>query len=147
MAAAEIRTAIFHFNISSESSCSKIAMLQFSSGASRGAPHWVGSLKVRQRSLTLWKRGLEHLEKWNKVIAPSGAPPEELYEICATRITDWDRTKSRDLEHYLRSVHVCWLDSMSPSALLSILAGPHDTCTSSFLFPSWALCGSSWTSR
>ena len=32
--------------------------------------------------LTLWKKGLEHLEKWSKLIAPSGAPPEEIYDFC-----------------------------------------------------------------
>ena len=31
----------------------------------------------------LWIKGLEHLEKWSKAIAPSGAPPEELYDITS----------------------------------------------------------------
>ena len=28
----------------------------------------------------LWIKGLEHSANWSKVVAPSGAPPEELYE-------------------------------------------------------------------
>ena len=53
-----------------------------SSGAWRGAPDGVAALEVRKGALALWIKGLEHLEKWSKVVAPSGAPPEELYDTC-----------------------------------------------------------------
>ena len=56
-------------------------------GCWRGAPDGVATLKVRKGAfaiLTLWIKGLEHLEKWSKVVAPSGAPPKELYDVYAT---------------------------------------------------------------
>ena len=54
--------------------------LNNSSGASRGGPHGVGSLKVRKGTFDALKKGLEHVEKWSKLTTPSGAPPEELHE-------------------------------------------------------------------
>ena len=47
-----------------------------------GVPPTALELLRSERVLsTLWKEGLEHLEKWSKVVATSRAPPEELYEI------------------------------------------------------------------
>ena len=37
-------------------------------------------LRSERVLLTLWIKGLEHLEKWSKAVAPSGVPPEELYD-------------------------------------------------------------------
>ena len=54
-----------------------------SSGAWRGAPDGVATLKVRKGAFdALNKKGLEHLESEVKLSPPrgSGAPPEELYE-------------------------------------------------------------------
>ena len=51
-----------------------------SSGAWRGAPDGVATLKVRKGAFDALNKGSGALEKWSKVVAPSGAPPEELYD-------------------------------------------------------------------
>ena len=46
-----------------------------------GVPPTGLQLLRRERVLLmLWIKGLEHLQNWSKVVVPSGAPPEELYE-------------------------------------------------------------------
>ena len=52
---------------------------RFRTLSSGGALHGVATLKVRKGALSLWMTGLEHLQKWSKHIAPSGAAPQKLY--------------------------------------------------------------------
>ena len=46
----------------------------------RGAPDGVATLKLRKGTFDALNKGSGALGKWSKVVAPSGAPPEELYE-------------------------------------------------------------------
>ena len=59
------------------------ANYHLSSGASRGAPHVVATLKARKGAFDTLNiiKGLEHLESEVKIVAPSGAPPEELFDF------------------------------------------------------------------
>ena len=63
------------------------AVLSFSQAVLDGVPP-TGLQLLRQEwvPLTLWIKGLEHLEKWSKVVALSGARPEELYEYHAVLV-------------------------------------------------------------
>ena len=45
----------------------------------------VASLKVREGAFDALNKGSGALEKRRKVVAPSGAPPEELYDFCKTK--------------------------------------------------------------
>ena len=52
-------------------------------------------LRWKRVLLTLWKKGLEQFAKWRKVVAPSGAPPEELYENNLKRFLGLARQNRR----------------------------------------------------
>ena len=54
---------------------------EFSSSAWRGAPDGVATLKVRKDAVDVLIKGSGALGRVNEVVAPSGAPPEELYEV------------------------------------------------------------------
>ena len=54
--------------------------LVISSGAWRGAPDGVATLEVRKGAFDAFNKGSGALGKWSKVVAPSKAPLEELYD-------------------------------------------------------------------
>ena len=58
-----------------------VEALLFSSGTWRGAPDGVATLKVRKGAFDALNKGSGALGNWSKVVAPSGAPPEELCDI------------------------------------------------------------------
>ena len=49
------------------------------SGASRGARRGVATLKERKGAFEAFNKGSGSLGKWSQLVAPSEAPPEELY--------------------------------------------------------------------
>ena len=51
-----------------------------SSGAWRGGPDGIATLKVRNSAFEALNKRSGALEKWSKVVARSGEPPEELYD-------------------------------------------------------------------
>ena len=59
----------------------QIGALQSSSCAWWGAPTGLQLLRWERVLLTLWIEGLEHLEKWSKVVAPQGRPLKNSMKI------------------------------------------------------------------